>query len=159
MPLFDGLPGTVEPTPALPVPTAYQDMRADYATTNTTLGKHPLAFIRRQLEARRYLRSSELAQTPHGKRVRHAGIVRMRQQPETASGVTFVTLEDEDGMTNTVVWKHVAQRQWRTLVESTLLGVDGRWERVEGVSHLIVDRMDNLDVLLEGMGAGSRDYR
>jgi len=159
LPLFDGLPGTSEPTPALPVPTPWQDMQADYATTQTTLGKHPMAFLRRQLEARRYLRSAQLEKLPHNRRVRHAGIVRMRQSPGTASGVTFVTLEDEDGMVNAVVWQHVMQRYRRTLVESQLLGLEGRWERVDGVAHLIVERMTKLDELLDGVGAKSRDFR
>lgn len=159
LPLFDGLPGTSEPAPALPVPTPWQDMQADYATTQTTLGRHPMAFLRRQLQASRYLSSSQLAQLPHGRRVRHAGIVRMRQSPGTASGVTFVTLEDEHGMTNAVVWQHVMQRYRRTLVESQLLGIEGRWERVDGVAHLIVERMSKLDELLDGVEARSRDFR
>ncbi len=159
LPLFDGLPGTSEPAPALPVPTPWQDMQADYATTQTTLGRHPMSFLRRQLQASRYLSSSQLAQLPHGRRVRHAGIVRMRQSPGTASGVTFVTLEDEHGMTNAVVWQHVMQRYRRTLVESQLLGIEGRWERVEGVAHLIVERMSKLDELLDGVEAKSRDFR
>ena len=159
LPLFDGLAATPEPTPELPVPTPFQDMQADYATTQTTLGKHPLSFIRSQLAARRYRRSSELADLPHGRRVRYAGMVRMRQRPVTASGVTFVTLEDEDGMVNAVVWQHVAERQHRVLVESQLLAIDGRLERVEGVQHLIVERMENVDGLLAGIEARSRDFR
>lgn len=159
LPLFEGVAATPEPTPALPVPTSFQDMQADYATTQTTLGKHPLAFIRSQLTARRYRSSSDLAKTPHSRRVRYAGIVRMRQRPQTASGVTFVTLEDEDGMVNAVVWAHVAERQHRVLVESHLLAVDGRLERVDGVQHLIVDRMENVDALLAGIAARSRDFR
>ncbi len=159
LPLFDGLPGTSEPAPALPVPTPWQDMQADYATTQTTLGRHPMAFLRRQLQASRYLSSSQLAQLPNGRRVRHAGIVRMRQSPGTASGVTFVTLEDEHGMTNAVVWQHVMQRFRRILVESQLLGIEGRWERVDGVAHLIVERMSKLDDLLDGVEAKSRDFR
>ena len=159
LPLFEGLPGTCEPAPALPLPTPWQDTQADYSTTGTTLGRHPMRFIRRQLEARGYLRSVQLEALPHGRRVRHAGIVRMRQSPPTASGVTFVTLEDEDGMINVVVWQQVMQRQRRTLVESRLLGIEGRWERVEGVSHLIAERMTNLDGLLGGLETGSRDFR
>ena len=159
LPLFDGLAATPEPTPTLPVPTSFEDMRADYATTQTTLGKHPLAFIRSQLSARRYRSSSDLAQTPHGRRVRYAGIVRMRQRPQTASGVTFVTLEDEHGMVNAVVWAHVSERQHRVLVESHLLAINGRLERVDGVQHLIVDSMENVDGLLAGVVARSRDFR
>ncbi|KAB8168476.1 DNA polymerase III subunit alpha [Lysobacter maris] len=159
LPLFDGVPATVEPTPSLPVPSAFEDMQADYATTDTTLGRHPMSFIRRQLAARRFRRSSELATLAHGRRVRFAGIVRMRQRPQTASGVTFVTLEDEDGMVNAVVWHHVAERQHRVLVDSRLLAIDGRLERVDGVQHLIVERMQCVDALLDGIDARSRDFR
>lgn len=80
LPLFDGVAATPEPTPVLPVPTPFQDMQADYATTQTTLGRHPLSFIRGKLSARRYRRSSELADLPHGRHVRYAGMVRMRQR-------------------------------------------------------------------------------
>ena len=159
LPLFAGVAATAEPAPALPVPTPWQDMQADYASSGTTLGKHPLAFMRRQLQAQGYLRSAQLAQLPHGRRVRHAGIVRMRQAPPTAGGVTFVTLEDEDGMVNAVVWHKVMQRHRRLLIESQLLGLQGRWEKVDGVAHLIVERITALDALLGGLHADSRDFR
>lgn len=159
LPLFDKLPATPEPAPQLPVPTPFEDMQADFSTTRTTLGRHPLSFVRKALAARRYRRSSELAQMPHGQRVRFAGIVTLRQQPQTASGVTFVTLEDEDGMVNAVVWREIADRQRRTLNESRILGIDGRLERVDGVQHLIVDRMENADGFLATIQTRSRDYR
>jgi error-prone DNA polymerase len=101
----------------------------------------PISVIRKQLAARRYLSSADLAKLPHGKRVRFAGLVRMRQRPETASGVTFVTLEDEHGMVNAVVWQRTAEKQRRELLESSLMAIDGRLERADGVQHLIVSRM------------------
>ncbi len=159
LPLFDGLPGTPEEAPVLPVPTPFEDMQGDYASTSMTLGKHPMSFVRRQLQARRYRRSGELANIPHGRNVKFAGIVRLRQRPETASGVTFLTLEDEDGMVNAVVWRHVADRQHRVLIESQLLAIDARLERMDGVQHLIVNRMQNADTLLVGMNSKSRDFR
>ncbi len=159
LPLFEGIGATPEDAPVLPVPSAREDMRADYASTSLTLGRHPMSFIRRQLSARRYLRSGELAAMQHGRNVRFAGIVRLRQRPETASGVTFLTLEDEDGMVNAVVWRHVADRQHRILIESRLLAIDARLERVDGVQHLIVNRMQNVDRLLGDVEAKSRDFR
>ena len=122
------------------------------------LGRHPLSLIRKQLAARRCLSLADLAKLPHGKRVRFAGLVRMRQRPETASGVTFVTLEDEDGSVNVVVWQALAERQRRELVGATLLAVDGRWETVDGVSHLIAGRLQNLNELLGSLAVSSHDY-
>jgi error-prone DNA polymerase len=135
-------------------------MQADYASLGLTLGRHPLSMLRRQLAARRCRRSRELAPLAHGTPVRLAGLVTLRQRPETASGVTFVTLEDEDGLFNVVVWKHVAERQRRVLLESRLLQVEGRLESAEGVQHLIAERLQDLSPLLGALdGPGSRDFR
>jgi error-prone DNA polymerase len=158
LPLFDGVPQTAEPDLAIPLPSVGEDMVADYASIGLTLGKHPLSLIRKQLTARRCLSSADLAKVPHGKRVRFAGLVRMRQRPETASGVTFVTLEDEHGMVNAVVWKRTAEEQRRELLESSLMAIDGRWECVDGVRHLLVKRMENYGALLTRLQARSRDF-
>ncbi len=159
LPLFDGVPQTAEPDLAIPLPSVGEDMAADYASIGLTLGRHPLSLIRKQLTARRCLSSADLAKAPHGKRVRFAGLVRMRQRPETASGVTFVTLEDEHGMVNAVVWKRIAEEQRRELLESSLMAIDGRWEHVDGIQHLIVQRMQNFGELLTSMKLRSRDFR
>ena len=82
----------------------------------------------------------------------------MRQRPQTASGVTFITLEDEDGLVNVVIWQHVAERQRRELLESRLLAIDGRLERADGVQHLIAARLENLTPLLSGLMTSSRDF-
>ena len=143
----------------LPPPRPAQDMQADYAMVGTTLGRHPLSFLRRALAARRCRRSSELARMPDGRAVRIAGLVRLRQRPQTASGVTFLTLEDEDGMVNVVVWRDLAERQRRVLLESRLLQVEGRIERKDGVQHLLAHRLGQLDPLLGGLSTPSRDFR
>lgn len=83
----------------------------------------------------------------------------MRQRPQTASGVTFVTLEDEQGMVNVVVWHDLAERQRRELLESSLLAVEGRMESEQGVRHLIAQRLHNLTPLLSGLATTSRDFR
>ncbi len=159
LPLFAALPATAETDPiVLPRPTAAEDLRADYAMTGTTLGRHPLSFLRPTLDARRYRRSAELAGLPHGHQVRLAGLVTLRQRPETASGVMFVTLEDEDGMVNVVVWHDLAQRQRRVLLESQLLSVEGRLESRDGVQHLIARRLENLTALLGALDTRSRDF-
>lgn len=159
LPLFAEVAPTPEHHLPLPMPTAGQELALDYATTGTTLGRHPLSMIRRALTARRCKRSSELEQTPHGRQVRVAGLVTLRQRPQTASGVTFMSLEDEDGTTNVVVWRQVAERQRRVFLESRLLVVDGRLERQDGVQHLIAERLHDASELLGTLATGSsRDF-
>ncbi|WP_454831672.1 error-prone DNA polymerase [Pseudoxanthomonas wuyuanensis] len=158
-PLFETLSGTAEVQVCLPLPSAGEDLLADYASTGTTLGRHPMALLRSRLQARRLSDSRQLAQTRHGSQVAAVGVVTGRQRPQTASGVTFVTLEDEHGMINVVVWRHLAERQRRVLVESQLMQVHGRLEAVDGVRHLIAQRLQDLTPLLSGLDARSRDFR
>lgn len=158
LPLLGAVTSRREAQVALPMPTAAEDMRADYALTGTTLGRHPLSFLRKTLTARRCLRSSELDRVSAGRFVRAAGLVRVRQQPQTASGVIFLTLEDEEGTINVVVWQHVAQRQRRVLLESQLLAVEGRIQREDGVQHLVAERLENYGELLGSLETRSRDF-
>ena len=163
--------GVEEPTPlfvqspqeqpvALPAPTVAQALLADYRSQGFSLTTHPLALLRPQLQERRCLESRALQDLPHGRGVRVAGLVIMRQRPPTASGVTFVTLEDEWGTVNVVVWQDLAVRSRRVLVGSRLLAIDGRWEVVDGVRHLIARRLHDLSPLLGQLVTGaSRDYR
>jgi len=158
LPLLGAVTSQREAQVALPMPTAGEDMRADYALTGTTLGRHPLSMLRKTLTARRCQRSSQLDRVPAGRFVRAAGLVRVRQQPQTASGVIFLTLEDEDGTINVVVWHHVAQRQRRVLLESQLLAVEGRIQREDGVQHLVAERLENYGELLGSLDTRSRDF-
>ena len=82
-----------------------------------------------------------------------------RRPPSTASGVTFVTLEDESGWINVVVWSHVYERQRRVLLESRLLAIDGEVQKAEGVTHLIAHRLHNWNELLDQLDTRSRDFR
>ena len=156
--LFAGLPSQEEPPVALPTPTVGENLFADYATLGTTLGPHPLALLRPELRARRCRSSRELQAVEHGRNVSVAGLVTGRQRPGTASGVTFVTLEDEFGNLNVVVWRDLAERQRKTLVGAQLLRVDGRWESVGEVRHLIAGRLSDLSELLAGINVRSRDF-
>ncbi|MBC3376481.1 error-prone DNA polymerase [Pseudomonas sp. SWRI92] len=157
--LFAGLPSQEEPPVDLPKPTVGENLFADYATLGTTLGPHPLALLRPELRARRCRSSRELQDVEHGRNVSVAGLVTGRQRPGTASGVTFVTLEDEFGNLNVVVWRDLAERQRKVLVGSQLLRVDGRWESVGEVRHLIAGRLSDLTGLLAGIHVRSRDFR
>ncbi|MGE8064096.1 error-prone DNA polymerase [Pseudomonas sp. NPDC089569] len=156
--LFAGLPSQQEDAVVLPKPTVGEDLRADYASVGTTLGPHPLALLRAELKARRCRSSKELLAVEHGRPVSVAGLVTGRQRPGTASGVTFVTLEDEFGNVNVVVWRDLAERQRRVLVGSQLLKVDGRWEKEGEVRHLIAGRLSDLSPLLDGISVRSRDF-
>jgi len=144
---------------ALPLPTADEEMRIDYETLGLTLGRHPLSLLRRVLTRRCYVRSRDLKTMPNGRRVAFAGLVTLRQRPGTASGVTFLTLEDEDGLVNAVVWRQVAENHRRALLEARLLLVHGHLESRDGVQHLIARRLENLDALMGELATQSRDFR
>jgi error-prone DNA polymerase len=156
-PLLPGSPD--EDAIALPAPAIAEDLLADYRSTGLTLGTHPLALLRERLRRQRVLDSRELRALPHGRGALAAGIVTQRQRPGTASGVVFVTLEDEHGMVNVVVWPQVAREQRKPLLGARLLGVRGRWEQVDGVQHLIARDLQDLSPLLGGMQVDSRDFR
>ncbi|MBS7560310.1 error-prone DNA polymerase [Pseudomonas sp. RC4D1] len=157
--LFAELPRQEEAPVNLPRPSVGEDLQADYHSLGTTLGPHPLALLRAQLKARRCRSSRELLEVEHGRSVSVAGLVTGRQRPGTASGVTFVTLEDEFGNVNVVVWRDLAERQRRVLVGSQLLKVDGTLETVGEVRHLIAGRLTDLSPLLDGISVRSRDFR
>jgi error-prone DNA polymerase len=87
-----------------------------------------------------------------------AGLVTVRQRPGTASGVTFLTVEDETGTVNVVVWLKLASRQRREMSESTVLAVDGRLQVADGVRHLVAERLHDWSELLTGLDARSRNF-
>ena len=148
-----------EPQVMLPLPTTGEDLQADYAILGTTLGRHPLALLREQLQSRRCRSSKDLAHIPSGRPITAAGLVVGRQRPQTASGVTFVTLEDEHGMINVVVWRQLAERQRRPFLESRLMMVEGTLESVSGVRHLIAKRLHDLTPMLSNLDVRSRNFR
>ncbi|MDR2319169.1 error-prone DNA polymerase [Pseudomonas monteilii] len=158
LPLFAEVEAVPEAAVDLPVPSVGEDLMADYQTLGTTLGPHPLALLRSRLRALGCRSSSELQGVAHGDTIAVAGLVVGRQRPQTASGVTFVTLEDEHGMVNVVVWRELAERQRRALVGSQLLKVSGRLEQEEGVRHLIARRLEDVSPLLQGLDVRSRDF-
>ncbi|CAD5201092.1 error-prone DNA polymerase [Pseudomonas sp. FEN] len=157
--LFAGLPRATETPVALPRPSVGEDLQADYASLGTTLGPHPLALLRGQLKALRCRSSRELLEVEHGRPVSIVGLVTGRQRPSTASGVTFVTLEDEFGNVNVVVWRDLAERQRQVLVGAQLLKVDGRLETEGDVRHVIAGRLSDLGEMLADISVRSRDFR
>ncbi len=147
-----------EGRPMLAAPTEGQQIVADYASLGLTLGRHPLALLRARLRAAALLSAGELHAAESGTAVRTAGIVLMRQRPATASGVTFLTLEDESGQVNVIVWERVGRAQRRALIESRLLEVHGELQSQEGVTHLIARRLIDRTALLGQLTTRSRDF-
>jgi error-prone DNA polymerase len=149
-----------EPAVALPAPTEGQDILADYASVGLTLRRHPLALLRPRLNRYDFRTAEQLKSLPHDTPVRVAGLVTGRQHPGTAKGVIFVTLEDETGQVNVVVWKSLSRKQRRPLLLSRLMRVDGRLERDldSGVTHLIAENLEDYSALVGQLAARSRDF-
>ena len=147
-----------EAQPSLAPPTEGQDIVADYRRLGLTLRRHPLALLRGQLRKRRLATAEDVLRAPHGRLVRTAGIVIGRQRPDTASGVVFVTIEDETGATNVIVWRDLGDRQRRELLGARLLGVYGKVEREGAVVHVLAGRLVDMTPLLGTLPTRSRDF-
>jgi error-prone DNA polymerase len=147
-----------EPRPGLLPPGEAQDIVADYASLGLTLGRHPLALLRGQLKKLQIIEAQALQPLLSGSPARVAGLVTCRQRPDTASGVIFVTLEDETGCINVVVWRRLIERQRRELLGARLLGVQGVIERDGDVVHLIARRLFDHSALLGPLATSSRDF-
>ena len=148
-----------EESPRLPVPSEAAELLADYASLGLSLGRHPLALLRSRLVRMGMLSADQIQTCQHGKRVRTAGLVVNRQRPLTASGVTFMTLEDETGHINLVVWQNVAKRQRSVMLGARLLGVVGTIERDAEVVHVVVGELEDQSHLIGALQAPSRDFR
>ncbi|SFC11148.1 error-prone DNA polymerase [Polaromonas sp. OV174] len=131
----------------------------DYASTGLTLRRHPLALLRARLAAKNFLSSAELRDVPDGESVQACGIVTLRQQPETANGTIFVSLEDETGTVQVIVWKRVREKQRQELLKSRLLGVHGTWQAEGEARNLIAETLFDFTPLLGRLGTQSRDFR
>ena len=150
--------GDADGTAALGRPALGETVVADYASLGLSLEAHPLELLREALRRRRYQSAASLRTLPHGSLVRAAGLVINRQRPGSAAGVTFVTLEDETGHINLVVWRKTGDAQRKTLLTAQLLGVVGHWERRGAVCHLVAGRLEDLSALLGGLQTRSRDF-
>ena len=120
----------------------------DYRSLALSLKAHPVAFMRRRLEARGILRSEALATMASGKRVTVAGLVLVRQRPGTASGVIFMTIEDETGIANVIVWPKVFERLRPIVIGARFVAVTGKLQSESDVIHLIADRLEDLTPML-----------
>jgi error-prone DNA polymerase len=157
LPLLPAATVTDEGTPLLRAPREGQDILADYGSTGLTLRRHPLALLRDKLERRGIVPAQQLWELPDGKLVRTAGLVITRQRPGTGN-VTFVTMEDETGYVNLIVWNRIAVEQRAPLLESRLLEVHGKLQREGDVQHVIAARLTNLSSLLGDLVVSSRNF-
>lgn len=157
-PLLDSL-DRYEAVPMLRKPREGQDIVADYQNLGLTLGRHPLALLRQRLNKYRYVSANRLPDLAPGKQIRVAGLVVTKQRPGTASGVIFVTLEDETGYSNLIVWKKVADDQRGVLLNARLMGVEGELQREGKVIHIVARRLLDHTALLGQLNVSSRDFR
>ncbi|HEU4853131.1 MAG TPA: error-prone DNA polymerase [Telluria sp.] len=148
----------VEEVPLLAAPSEGEDIVGDYRSQGLTLGRHPLALLREQLYKKRFLPASDLASFQHGQLARACGIVTVRQRPGTAKGVLFLTLEDETGNINVIVWPKLVDEQRKEVLGSALLGVYGIWQREGEVRHLVAKRLVDMSHLLGKLTTHSRDF-
>jgi error-prone DNA polymerase len=123
-----------------------------------TLGRHPLALLRQRLLEKRFMPASTLAEFQDGQLARACGLVTVRQRPGTAKGVLFMTLEDETGNVNVIVWPTLVEQQRREVLNAPLLGVYGIWQRQGEVRHLVAKRLVDLSHLLGRLDTRSRDF-
>ena len=155
--LFAGV-AVAEPAVALAAPSEGENLVADYQRLGHTLRRHPLSLLRAQLTARRFLTAGELPRIGDRALVRVAGIVTGRQRPGTATGIVFVTLEDETGWSNIVVHPQLVEKQRRELLGASLLGVYGQLQKEGEVIHLVAKRLVDLSPWLGRLTTSSRDF-
>ncbi|HWH42717.1 MAG TPA: error-prone DNA polymerase [Usitatibacter sp.] len=153
-----GMPAVQVAPPPLAVPTEGEEIVGDYDTLGLTLRRHPLALLRSRLDRKNIRTAHDIANARHGQLVRTAGIVTCRQRPATASGVIFVTLEDETGYVNLVVWNDLADKQRRELLAAKLLGVSGQVQREGLVVHVLARRLEDLSPMLGRLATSSHDF-
>jgi error-prone DNA polymerase len=144
---------------ALPAPAEGEEIVADYASLGFTLGRHPIALLRPKLTRMHMNSAAELRQYAHGQSARACGLVTHRQRPETAKGTVFVTIEDETGPVNVIVWSSLFESERKAVVDSALLAVHGVWQNMGGVMHLLARHVIDHSDLLGRLATTSRDFR
>jgi error-prone DNA polymerase len=156
-PLF-GRPDFAEAEPLLRPPREGESILADYTATGLSLRRHPLALLRPKLAEQHCISSAETRAAGHGAFVRTAGLVICRQQPGTASGVVFITLEDEAGQINVIVWPKLARQYRLAVLRARLLAVIGQVQEEDGVLHLIARQMEDWSEWLGALSVPCRDF-
>ncbi len=156
-PVF-GAAEIAEAAPLLKTPKPGQEVLADYASIRLSLREHPLALLRERLRRRGVTTAASLWQRRNGSIAQVAGLVICRQRPMTAAGVTFVTLEDETGQVNLVVWPATALAQRKPLLKARLLSVTGTIQQEDGVLHLVAGKLEDWSSWIGDLASTSRDF-
>jgi error-prone DNA polymerase len=154
LPLFDSVPAEpdAEPAVTLAAMTAGRQVVEDYRSTGLSLRSHPVSFLRRDLAVRRITRCADLMTIRDGKRVEVAGIILVRQRPGSAHGVLFVTIEDETGHANLILWPSVFEAQRRLVLSASMIACRGKLQREGEVIHVVAEHLTDLSDLLRGVG-------
>lgn len=147
-----------EESPALAPPTEGETILGDYRSMGLTLQRHPLALLRRQLAGKRFETAATLATYANRQLARGAGIVTVRQRPGTAKGVLFLTIEDETGNVNVIVWPSVLENFRKEILNASLLGVYGQWQADGDVKHLVAQYAVDLSPMLGALETQSRNF-
>ncbi|MBS1041959.1 error-prone DNA polymerase [Gluconobacter cerinus] len=168
LPLFEAadrgrnfpLPEVIEPEITLPLMSERASVHEDYRATGLSLNGHPVAFLREGLRKEGIVRCGDLPYLRDGRRIQLTGLVLMRQRPGTANGTMFVTIEDETGTANLIVWKDVQDKYRRPLLASRLLACKGRLQKEGDVIHVVVLSLEDRTLLLQGSELlKARDFR
>ena len=149
--------GFHEARPDLLPPTDVQDVVADYAQLGLSLRRHPLSLLRDELRRLGVLSAEEISRRARGETVRLAGLVTTRQRPGKGNAV-FITLEDETGILNLIIWRRLAEKQRKVLLGARLLGAWAEIQRADGVQHLVVKRLEDHTDLLAELQVTTRDF-
>jgi error-prone DNA polymerase len=142
----------------LPAPSVAEEVLSDYRATGLTLRAHPMSLLRHRPPFDRCKRCTDLAAVGNNRFVRIAGLVTCRQRPGSASGVLFLTLEDETGNSNIVVWKRTQQHFRQVLMSAQLLLVNGTLETKDNVTHIIAGALFDYSHELQALRVASRDF-
>ncbi|HEV2816286.1 MAG TPA: error-prone DNA polymerase [Allosphingosinicella sp.] len=148
----------IEPEVALTPLTEGREVVEDYRAVQLSLRAHPLAFLRAELDRRNIVPAASLAALKDGDKVRIAGIVLVRQRPG-AGNVTFLTLEDETGIANAIIWQRIFEAQRRIILAAAMVSITGTLQREGKVIHIVADRLEDLTPLLHQVGARHFPHR
>lgn len=156
-PMF-GAPEEEDVPVELPAMGPQEEVFADYQSAGLSLKAHPIAFFREQLEGLRVVPSRLLATMRDGCHVRVGGLVLVRQRPGTAKGITFVTIEDETGVANLIIRMDVWEKYHRVARTASAFIASGRLQNQQGVIHVLVSRLENLNDAIQGLRSASRNF-
>jgi error-prone DNA polymerase len=154
LPLFDIVPAEPDPEPAvaLAAMTAGRQVVEDYHSVGLSLRRHPVSFLRHDLTERRIVRCADLIGVSDGTRLEVGGIILVRQRPGSAGGVLFVTVEDETGHANLILWPSVFEAQRSLILSASMIACRGKLQRAGEVTHVIAEQLTDLSDLLRDVG-------